>query len=50
MLDKTIEQDLEEIMSLILPKIQFVKNKKSFKLSYISSKIHLLFKQLKIKK
>ena len=50
MSDKTIEQDLEEIMNLILPKIQFVRNKSLIKLSYISNNIHLIFKQLKNKK
>ncbi len=50
LLDETIERDLEEIMSLILPKIKYVNNKSIFKLSYISKNIHLLFKQLKNKK
>jgi hypothetical protein len=50
MLDKIIVQNLETVMNLILPKIQYVKNKSIFELNSISNDIDLLLDQLIKKK
>lgn len=48
--DESIRQNIEDLVDLILPKIEYFKNKENFELNDISYDIELLFNQLKKKK